>query len=399
MRLGDVADLLAGFPFPSAEFTTNQADPRLLRGDNVGQGALRWDGARRWPTRRTNGLDNYWLKRDDVILAMDRPWIGAGLKFAAVRDGDLPSLLVQRVSRIRGGSRLDCRYLKHVVASRAFTDYILSVQTGTTVPHISATQILDFKFRLPPIEEQRRIAGILGAFDDKIELNRRTSETLERMARALFEASFGAPGTDHAPIVLGDVADVIDCLHAKKPDRRDVGRPLLHLGNIRDDGLLDLSDAYLIDARDYEVWTSRVEARPGDCVITNVGRVGAVAQIPSGVSAALGRNMTAVRCRPNFPYPTFVLEALRSDGMRAEIDRKTDAGTILSALNVRNIPRLELPAFQLGAIERYERHARPLRASMETLLAESHAIRKTRDALLPRLLSGLTPVAAATTPR
>ena len=176
---------------------------------------------------------------------MDRPWIEAGLKFAAVRDGDLPSLLVQRVSRIRGSSRLDSRFLKHVMASRSFTDYILSVQTGTTVPHISARQILDFKFRLPPIDEQRRIAAILGAFDDKIELNRRTSETIERMAHALFEASFGAPETDHAPSVLGDVADVIDCLHAKKPDRRNAGRPLLHLGNIRDDGLLDMSDAYL----------------------------------------------------------------------------------------------------------------------------------------------------------
>ena len=198
--------------------------------------------------------------------------------------------------------------------------------------------------------------------------------------------------TENAPSVLGDVADVIDCLHSKKPDRRDVGRPLLHLGNIRDDGLLDMSDAYLIDDRDYEIWTSRVEARPGDCVITNVGRVGAVAQIPSGVSAALGRNMTAVRCRRNFPYPTFVLEALRSEAMRAEIERKTDAGTILSALNVRNIPRLQLPAFDRDRIEQYERVARPLRARMETALAENHALRKTRDALLPRLLSGSSSV-------
>jgi len=387
VRLGDVADLLAGYPFPSLEFTDNKADPRLLRGDNVGQGALRWDGAKRWPSRRTDGLDDYWLQRDDVILAMDRPWIEAGLKFAAVRDADLPSLLVQRVSRIRGSARLDCRYLKHVIASRSFTDYVLSVQTGTTVPHISAKQILEFKFRLPPIEGQRRIAGILGALDDKIELNRSLCETLEATARALF-ASIGVSEEDSATSLLGDVADVIDCLHAKKPERRDVGRLLLHLGNIGDDGLLDTSDAYLIDDRDYEVWTSRVEARPGDCLITNVGRVGAVAQVPRGVRAALGRNMTAVRCRTDFPYPTFVLEALRSDIMRAEIERKTDTGTILSALNVRNIPRLQLPPFDRDGVERYEGLARPLRARMEVALAESHALQKTRDALLPMLLSG-----------
>jgi hypothetical protein len=101
--------------------------------------------------------------------------------------------------------------------------------------------------------------------------------------------------------------------------------------------------------------------------------------------------MTAVRCHPNFPYPTFLLEALRSDAMRAEIKGKTDAGTILSALNVRNIPRLQLPAFDRDGIEQYERVARPLRARMETVLAENHALRKTRDALLPRLLSGSVP--------
>ena len=269
---------------------------------------------------------------------------------------------------------------------------LIDSRLNTTVQAtLNLGDLAELPVLLPPLESRVQIMAHIGGLDDKIELNRRLSETLEKMAQALFEASFGAPETEHAPRVLGDVADVIDCLHSKKPHRRDVGRPLLHLGNIRDDGLLDISDAYLIDDRDYEIWTSRVEARPGDCVITNVGRVGAVAQIPSGVSAALGRNMTAVRCRPDFPYPTFVLEALRSDAMRAEIERKTDAGTILSALNVRNIPTLQMPALDRERIEQYERFARPLRARMETALAENHALRKTRDALLPRLLSGAVP--------
>lgn len=106
VRLGEVADLLAGFAFPSAEFTDDPAEPRLLRGDNVGQGALRWNGAKRWPSGLAADLGDYWLQRDDVIIAMDRPWIEAGLKFAAVREADLPSLLVQRVSRLRGRPRL-----------------------------------------------------------------------------------------------------------------------------------------------------------------------------------------------------------------------------------------------------------------------------------------------------
>ena len=64
------------------------------------------------------------------------------------------------------------------------------MQTGTAVPHISPAQIRAFSFLLPPIEEQRAIAHILGTLDDKIELNRRMNQTLEDMARALFKSWF-----------------------------------------------------------------------------------------------------------------------------------------------------------------------------------------------------------------
>lgn len=121
---------------------------------------------------------------------MDRPWIDAGLKYAAVRDSDLPALLVQRVARLRGTPRLDVRFLRYLLAARAFTDYILSVQTGTAIPHISRKQIEDFEFDLPSVPEQRAIASILAPLDDRIELNGKVSATVEGMARALFTSWF-----------------------------------------------------------------------------------------------------------------------------------------------------------------------------------------------------------------
>src|SRR5690606_18789971 len=115
--------------------------PRLIGGDNIAQGSLRWDKTRRWPINMTEGLDGYWLKPGDVVLAMDRPWIEAGLKRAAVGPQDVPSLLVQRTARLRGTERLDSVFLRYVVSSHEFAGYILSVQTGTAVPHISLKQI------------------------------------------------------------------------------------------------------------------------------------------------------------------------------------------------------------------------------------------------------------------
>ena len=220
-RLGDVADLLTGFPFKSEYYVEDASAPRLLRGDNVAQGALRWDGAKRWPTSTANDVTPYWLREGDVILAMDRPWIEAGLKYASVRSSDLPALLVQRVARLRGAESLDTGFLKYLIGSQSFTDYVLAVQTGTAVPHISGGQIKDFEFPLPPLPEQRAIAHILGTLDDKIELNRRMSETLEAMARALFKSWF----VDFAPV-------------RAKAEGRDPGLPQ-HLGDLFPDSFED----------------------------------------------------------------------------------------------------------------------------------------------------------------
>ena len=190
VRLGEVADFLTGFPFKSANYTDESVGIRLIRGDNIMQGAMRWEGVKRWPAHLANQSEDYRLSPGDVVLAMDRPWIEAGLKFAALSDDDCPSLLVQRVTRLRGTERIDKGFLRYVIGGRHFTDYVLAVQTGTAVPHISGGQIKAFQFLLPDIAEQRSIVSVLGPLDEKIELNRRMNETLEAMARAIFKDWF-----------------------------------------------------------------------------------------------------------------------------------------------------------------------------------------------------------------
>lgn len=189
-KLADHIDLTTGFPFQSAGYTDEPVDTRLLRGDNIGQGFLRWSGVKRWSAEDAHSFPEYLLQEGDVVLAMDRPWIEAGLKFAAISAQDLPCLLVQRVARLRGMDRLETGFLRYLIASRGFTNHVLSVQTGTAVPHISASQIGEFEFKLPPLDEQRWIASVLGALDEKIGSNRVMNETLEGMARAIFKSWF-----------------------------------------------------------------------------------------------------------------------------------------------------------------------------------------------------------------
>ncbi|EBF9651575.1 restriction endonuclease subunit S [Salmonella enterica] len=200
--LGQVAQVFTGFPFKSNDYSEDPHDIKLLRGDNIAQGTLRWDDAKKWPKSEYEKYAQYQLKEDDVVLAMDRPWIGAGLKYSSVRKEDLPSLLVQRTARLRGSAELDIIYLKYIIASPWFSKYIQSINTGSLVPHISSKQIKDFPVNLPSVQQQKRLSSVLAAIDNKIDINNRINAELEAMAKTLYDywfVQFDFPDTNGKP--------------------------------------------------------------------------------------------------------------------------------------------------------------------------------------------------------
>lgn len=201
VRLGDLVDLDVGFAFKSSGFVDAPDGVRLLRGDNVSLGRLRWQAPKYWPASDLQGLERYVLAPGDVVVAMDRPWIGGGLKQAVVRLDDVPALLVQRVARLRARPGLDQGFLAAVVASRGFEDHILAMITGSAVPHISGPQILSFPVRrLPAVKEQRRIAATLRALDDKIESNRRLLNAIHSLTRAAVRAALALEGAKEVAV-------------------------------------------------------------------------------------------------------------------------------------------------------------------------------------------------------
>jgi type I restriction enzyme S subunit len=273
----------------------------------------------------------------------------------------------------------------------------------TGLGHVTKADLQRITVRVPKSSIQSYITSILQSFDDKIELLRRQNKTLESIAQTIFKEWFVKFKVNGKKLKidsktnlpegwrmgkLGEIADIIDCLHSKKPERREHGLPLLQVWNICDDGLLDMQDTFYISEQDYKQWISRMEASPGDCAITNVGRVGAVARIPVGFKAALGRNMTGIRCKPSFPYPTFLIECLLSKEMRNEILAKSDAGTILDALNVRNIPKLQFNLATKSVMDAFEEIACPLRSKIEMNNSQIQTLSKLRDTLLPKLMKG-----------
>ena len=190
VKLTDYVDLLTGFPFKSEFFTNRKEDIPLVKGENLHQAYIDWETSDRWNKDDYKNLEKYHLHLGDVVIAMDRPWIEAGLKYAWITINNPNCLLVQRVSRLRGKNGLDTNYLRYIVGSFGFSGYIKNIVTGVNVPHISPKQILDFKFKLPPLPIQRKIASILSAYDDLIENNKQRIKLLEEMAEEIYKEWF-----------------------------------------------------------------------------------------------------------------------------------------------------------------------------------------------------------------
>lgn len=281
---------------------------------------------------------------------------------------------------------VDPRFLAMSYLAPDFQELIrMKTVHGATVDRLLIADMPNWPIALPPLPEQQRIAAVLAALDDLIDHNRRLASDLVETVGAGFSRAFGALDLS---LPLGDIADVIDCLHSKKPDRVDAGsNVLVQLNNIRDNGIFDPRHRYLISDDDYARWSKKFETRTWDCVITNVGRIGAVSRIPAGYRAAIGRNMTSVRPR-RAADGAFVIASLTSAPVRREIELRTDSGTVMNSLNVRNIPLLRLPSADERERSEFHMWAGPLLEAADAVEAEANELSSTRDELLPLLMSG-----------
>jgi len=140
VALRRVAELLPGYMFSSSEFSPHAAGPRLLRGVNVGVGAIRWDDTVNLDVGRPIP-ERYRLAMGDIVIGMDRPFISGGTRVARIDEGSEGALLVQRVCRIRASTLNEAILVEHVLRSTAFIAHVEADLTGVSVPHLSDEQI------------------------------------------------------------------------------------------------------------------------------------------------------------------------------------------------------------------------------------------------------------------
>ena len=191
-QIGNIARLQPGYAFKSAHFS--EGGVRLLRGTNIIPGGTRWDEVVRLPESMAPDFHEYELNAGEIVIAMDRPIVSNGLKVARMSKSDLPCLLLQRVGRFDLQPCLDPNYLWHFLHSPLFIDHIRDQATGSDLPHISASDIESVSLPIPPLNEQKAIAGVVdallarvGAISQEID---RASSFLDRLDQSILDKAF-----------------------------------------------------------------------------------------------------------------------------------------------------------------------------------------------------------------
>jgi type I restriction enzyme S subunit len=341
---------------------------------------------------------------------MDRPWIEAGLKYASVRRSDLPCLLVQRVARLRGINGLNTDYLRYVIGSPEFTAHVKSITTGVNVPHISGKDIKRFQFALPPTADQRRIASILGAYDDLIEVNRRRIALLEEMARRLFEewfVHFRFPGhEDHAMVETPDgpvpdgwsrqkVDDAFNVVGGGTPSKAEA--TYWAGGTINWYTPSDLTGAgtSFMDASSLKITNEglrRSSARlfpPFSVMMTSRATIGVISINTTNACT----NQGFITCIPNDRIPLCYLFHWLHANVPLFISQATGSTFKEITKGVFRKLSIVLPPAELTSV--FERRTRPMIEAVLVLERIQRRLATSRDLLLPRLISGEVSVATA----
>ena len=275
---------------------------------------------------------------------------------------------------------------------------LLMGATGSTFPSVSREQIEDISVEIPSDEDLKRIENILGTLDDKIELNRKTNETLEAMANALFKSWF----VDFDPVrakaegrPTGLPADISDLF----PDSFEDSE----LGEIPSGWSVEaLSDIAQISTgkRPVSVAESRSSANnipvyggagvmgytcsaltDGEPILTT-GRVGTLGVVNRVIEKVWISDNTLIinPGRINFVYVYFFL--LRQD---LKSLNRGSTQPLLSQTELKSLPIARPPASVLSVFCELTQH---WQERQSTLLKENVNIKALLDTLLPKLISG-----------
>ena len=322
------------------------------------------------------------------------------------------------------GPNIEPHYLKYVLLAE--NEALWRFASGTTHQTIYYPEAKAFHVCLPPLTEQKRIAEVLGALDDKIELNRRMNATLEATARALFQSWFvdfnpvrakldgrTPSGMDPATAALfpdsfeesplghiprgwkvKPVGDVIDCVGGGTPSTSEPKYwegGTHHWTTPKDFSSLQApillnTDRKLTDAGIAKISSGLLPV--GTLLMSSRAPVGYLAI--SAIPVAINQGFIAMKCNESASN-YFMLNWCQQN--MAEIEGRA-TGTTFAEISKQNFRPIPLVLSTQDIMTAFSKQVAPLYAQITANLRQSRTLATLRDTLLPKLLSGELSVTA-----
>lgn len=285
------------------------------------------------------------------------------------------------------GPNLDPYFLKYVLLSER--EALLRFASGTTHQTIYYPEAKAFHACLPPIAEQKAIASLLGALDDKIELNRQMNATLEAMSRALFQswfADFVPTCAKASELIAEGVLEIGDGYRAKNSELGPEGLPFVRAGDL--DAGFDLDGAEKLCPESVAKAPTKI-SQPGDIAFTSKGTVGRIARVafdsPRFVYApqvCYWRTKSVENVHPAILYSWMAFGDFNAQVL--SYAGQTDMAPYISLRDQREIMVPRFPDSQREIGDQIE----ALLTMKATNMKQSRTLGALRDTLLPKMLSG-----------
>ena len=284
-------------------------------------------------------------------------------------------------------------YVYYYITQDHIINYLQNIgeQAVSTYPTIKVSDIENLKITLPPLEEQQRIAGILGSLDDKIELNRRINANLEAQAQALFRSWF----VDFEPFRDGPF---VDSELGKIPQGWEIGT-LSEIADITM-GQSPKGSSYNEEGNGIIFYQGRAEfgnrfpsIRLYTTEPTRIAEINSVllsVRAPVGDiniaknTCCIGRGLAAIKSKHG--CNSFILYLLQS--LKPLLEQYNGEGTVFGCINRKEIEGLPIIIPKESVINEFEEIVEKIDSEIKNLTIEQENLSALRDTLLPKLMAG-----------
>lgn len=268
-----------------------------------------------------------------------------------------------------------------------------NLNVGSAVPSLTTSVLNQLVLEIPKdVNEQKSIASILTAFDDKIELLQAQNKTLEEMAQTIFKEWFGKYSIDDElpeGWKIGKLQEIIKYIidnRGKTPpiiDSITEGYPLIEVNSITgNDRNININVVRkFVDNDTYENWFRKGHPIKGDILISTVGSIGQLGQVYDE-KVCIAQNIVALR---SIISGNFLYELLKFN--QKEII-SIDISSVQPSIKVPHLLNIEIIIPDEKTIEKFDTTINSLTNKLFENYKQINMLIKTRDELLPRLMSG-----------